>query len=112
MIRRMRFFRKFVVANGRNRKFGSRGKPARKKLKENGSREARKGETERISLAGCPQTPNAGRDDSREARKRNSEGKRLAGSPKMKFRRKDARGKPARKIPKDWRSREARRKVS
>ena len=69
MIQRLRFFRKFVVANGRNRKFGSRGMPAKAKLKENRSREARKGKTERKTLAGSPQTPDGGRDDSREFRK-------------------------------------------
>ncbi len=43
---RLRFFSKSVVENGRNRKFGSRGKPARAKLKENRLREARKRQTE------------------------------------------------------------------
>ena len=42
MIRRMRFFRIFVLANVRDGAIESDGKPARVKLKEKRSREARK----------------------------------------------------------------------
>jgi len=42
MIRRMRFFRKLVVANERGGAVEADGKPARAKLKEKNSREVRK----------------------------------------------------------------------
>ena len=60
-----------------------------------GRREARKGETERISLAGSPKTPDGARDDLREARKRETGRERLAGSPRERNSENDARGKPA-----------------
>ena len=68
MIRRMRFFRKFVVENVRNGAAEADGKPAR--VKRNG-----------ISLAGCPKTSDGERDASREARRRDSNRITLAGSP-------------------------------
>ena len=52
MILRMRFFRKFVVENVRNGAIEADGKPARAKLKENRSREARKRRTERETIRG------------------------------------------------------------
>ena len=55
MILRMRFFRKFVVENVRNGAIEADGKPARAKLKENRSREARKRQTERETICGKPE---------------------------------------------------------
>ena len=82
MIRRMRFFRNFVVENVRNGAVEADGKPAR--AKRNG-----------ISLAGCPKTSDGARDDSREARKRKTRREMLAGSPRERNSEIDARGKPA-----------------
>ena len=95
MIRRMRFFRNFVVENVRNGAIEADGKPARAKLKVNRSREARKRQTLRETLAGSPKTSDGGRDDSREARKRETGRERLAGSPRERNSENDARGKPA-----------------
>ena len=55
MIRRMRFFRKFVVANVRNGASEADGKPARAKLKDYRSREARKCQTEGETIRGKPE---------------------------------------------------------
>ena len=51
----MRFFRKFVVENVRNGAVGADGKPARAKLKEYCSREARKRQTEGETIRGTPE---------------------------------------------------------
>ena len=96
MIRRMRFFRNFVVENVRNGAEEADGKPARAKLKVNRSRDARKGQTERETLAGSPKTPDAGRDDLREARKGETGRERLAGRPRVRFAKNDSCGKAAR----------------
>ena len=58
-------------------------------------REARKGETERKSLAGSPKTSDGARDNLREARKRKTGRERLAGRPRERNSENDARGKPA-----------------
>ena len=50
----MRFFRKFVVANVRDGAVEADGKPARSKLKENRSREARKRQTKGETIRGKP----------------------------------------------------------
>ena len=82
MIRRMRFFRKFVVANVIDGEDGADGKAAR--AKRNG-----------ISLAGSPKRSDGARDDLREARKRKTWRGRLAGRPRVRFAKNDARVKPA-----------------
>ena len=51
----MRFFRNFVVENVRNGAVGADGKPARAKLKEYRSREARKRQTEGETIRGKPE---------------------------------------------------------
>ena len=68
MIRRMRFFRKFVVANVRNGASEADGKPARAKLKEYRSREARKRQTEGETIRGKPENEILTERGSREAR--------------------------------------------
>ena len=95
MIRRMRFFRKFVVANVRDGAVEADGKPARAKLKENRSREARKRQTEGETIRGKPANEIPMERGSREARRRETWRERLAGSPRGRFREFDARGKPA-----------------
>ena len=69
MIRRMRFFRNFVVANVRNGAFEADGKPARAKLKEYRSREARKRQTKGETIRGKPENEILMERGSREARK-------------------------------------------
>ena len=96
MILRMRFFRKFVVENVRNGAAEADGKPARAKRKVNRLREARKRQTLRETLAGCPKTSDGARDDLREARKRKTWRGRLAGRPRGRFAKNDACGKAAR----------------
>ena len=92
----MRFFRNFVVENVRNGAVGADGKPARAKLKEYRSREARKGQTERETICGKPENEKLGARGSREAREEDSESLTLAGSPQKGFLTFDARGSPAR----------------
>ena len=69
MIRRMRFFRNFVVANVRNGAFEADGKPARAKLKEYRSREARKRQTKGETIRGKPENEILKERGPREARK-------------------------------------------
>ena len=66
MIRRMRFFRNFVVENVRDGAVEADGKPARAKLKGNRSREARKRQTERETIYGKPENEKVGVRDLRE----------------------------------------------
>ena len=96
MIRRMRFFRNFVVENVRNEAAEADGKPARAKLKENRSREARKRQTERETICGKPENENLRERGLREGREEDSERMTLAGSPQKGFLTFDARGSPAR----------------
>ena len=70
MIRRMRFFRKFVVANARDGAVEADGKPAREKLKENHSREARKRQTKGETIRGKPAKEIPTERGSREARRK------------------------------------------
>ena len=65
----MRFFRKFVVANVRDGASEADGKPARAKLKDNRSREARKGQDEGETIRGKPENEILTERGSREARK-------------------------------------------
>ena len=69
MIRRMRFFRNFVVANVRNGAFEADGKPARAKLKEYRSRDVRKRQTQGETIRGKPAKEILKERGSREARK-------------------------------------------
>ena len=96
MIRRMRFFSNFVVANVRDDAVGADGKPARAKLKENRLREARKGQTEREIIYGKPENEKLGVRDLREGRERETQRMTLAESPQKGFLTFDARGSPAR----------------
>ena len=96
MIRRMRFFRKLVVANVRDGASKTDGKPARAKLKENRSREARKRQTEGETIRGKPANEIPTERSSREAREGDSESLALAGSPQKGFLTFDARGSPVR----------------
>ena len=122
MIRRMRFFRIFVLANVRNGAVGADGKPARAKLKEyrsrearkrqtevetirgkpvraklkgNRLREARKGQTERETICGKPEKEKLGAGGLREGREEDSQRMMLAGRPRERNLENDARGKPA-----------------
>ena len=70
MIRRMRFFRNFVVENVRNGAVEADGKPAREKLKENRLREARKRQTQGETIRGKPENEKLGVRDLREARRK------------------------------------------
>ena len=96
MIRRMRFFSNFVVENVRNGAAEAGGKPARAKLKENRSREARKRQTERETICGKPENEKLGVRDLREGCERETQRMTLAGSPQKGFLTFDARGSPAR----------------
>ena len=96
MIRRLRFFRKFVVENVRNGAVGADGKPVRAKLKGNRLREARKRQTEGETICGKTENENLRGRDSREAREKDSESLTLAGGPQKGFLTFDARGSPAR----------------
>ena len=96
MIRRLRFFRNFVVENVRNGAVEADGKPARAKLKGNRLREARKGQTERETIYGKPENEKLGARGLREARERETRRMTLAGSPQKGFLTFDARGSPAR----------------
>lgn len=78
----MRFFRKFVVANARDGAVEADGKPARAKLKENRSREARKRQTEGETICGKPENEIPTERGSREAREEDSESLTLAGAPR------------------------------
>ena len=69
MIRRMRFFRKFVVANVRDGAVEADGKPARAKLKDYCLREARKRQMEGETIRGKPENEILMERGSREARK-------------------------------------------
>ena len=95
MIRRLRFFRKFVVENVRNGAVGADGKPARAKLKENRSREARKRQTERETICGKPEKEKLGAGGLREGREEDSQRMTLAGRPRERNSENDARGKAA-----------------
>ena len=95
MIRRLRFFRKFVVENVRNGAVGADGKPARAKLKGNRSREARKRQTERETICGKPENEKLGAGGLREGREEDSQRMILAGRPRERNSENDARGKPA-----------------
>ena len=59
------------------------------------SRDARKRQTLRETLAGSPKRSDGARDNLREARKRETGRERLAGSPRERNSENDARGKPA-----------------
>ena len=96
MIRRMRFFSNFVVENVRNGAVEADGKPARAKLKENLSREARKRQTDGETIRGKPENEILTERGSREAREDDSESLTLAGSPQKGFLTFGARGSPAR----------------
>lgn len=80
MIRRVRFFRKFVVANVRDGASEADGMPARAKLKENRSREARKRQTEGETIRGKPENKIPTERGSREAREEDSKSLTLAGA--------------------------------
>ena len=69
MIRRMRFFRNFVVENVRNGAVGADGKPAR--AKRNG-----------ISLAGSPKTSDFARDARGKPENAGRSARQFTGSPK------------------------------
>ena len=92
----MRFFSNFVVENVRNGAAEAGGKPARAKLKENRSREARKRQTERETIYGKPENEKLGVRGLREAREKETRRMTLAGSPQKGFLTFDARGSPAR----------------
>ena len=92
----MRFFGKFVVANVRDGASEADGKPARAKLKEYRSREARKRQTEGETIRGRPENENLRERGSRKVREEDSESLALAGSPQKGFLTFDARGSPAR----------------
>ena len=92
----MRFFRKFVVANVRNGASEADGKPARAKLKEYRSREARKRQTEGETIRGKPENEILTERGSREAHEEETESLALAGSPQKGFLTFDTRGSPAR----------------
>ena len=92
----MRFFRKFVVANVRDGAVEADGKPAKAKLKENRSREARKRQVEGETIRGKPANEIRTERGSREDREEESENLALAGSPQKGFLTFDARGSPAR----------------
>ena len=96
MIRRMRFFSNFVVENVRNGAAEADGKPARAKLKEYRSRDARKRQTERETIYGKPENEKLGAGGLRKVREEDSERMTLAGSPQKGFLTFDARGSPAR----------------
>lgn len=96
MILDWRFFTIFVVANVRNGAVEADGKPARAKLKENRSREARKRQTERETICGKPENEKLGVRGLREGRERETQRMTLAGSPQKGFLTFDARGSPAR----------------
>ena len=72
------------------------GKPARAKLKEYRSREARKRQAEGETTRGRPENEILTERGSREAREEDSESLALAGSPQKGFLTFDARGSPAR----------------
>ena len=72
------------------------GKPARAKLKEYRSREARKRQTEGGTIRGKPENEILTKRGSREAREEETESLALAGSPQKGFLTFDARGSPAR----------------
>ena len=72
------------------------GKPARAKLKEYRSREARKRQTERETICGKPENEKLGARGLREGRERETRRRTLAGSPQKVFLTFDARGSPAR----------------
>ena len=72
------------------------GKPARAKLKEYRSREARKRQTEGETIRGKPENEILREWGSREAREEDSDSLTLAGSPQKGFLTFDARGSPAR----------------
>ena len=95
MIRACGFFTIFVVANVRDGAVEADGKPARAKLKEYHSREARKRQTEGETIRGKPENEILTERGSREARRRETGRERLAGSPRGRFREFGARGKPA-----------------
>ena len=96
MIRRMRFFRNFVVENVRNGAVEADGKPARVKLKGNRLREARKRQTERETIYGKPENEKLGAGGLREGREKETQRMTLAGSPQKGFLTFYARGSPAR----------------
>ena len=72
------------------------GKPARAKLKEYRSREARKRQTEGETIRGKPENEIPREWGSREAREEETESLALAGSPQKGFLTFDTRGSPAR----------------
>ena len=96
MIREWGFFTIFVVANVRDGAVEADGKPARAKLKENRSREARKRQAEGETIRGKTENKILTEWGSREAREEDSESLALAGSPQKGFLTFDARGSPAR----------------
>ena len=85
-----------MVANVKDGAVEADGKPARVKLKENRSREARKRQTEGETIRGKPENEILTERGSREAREEDSESLTLAGSPQKGFLTFDARGSPAR----------------
>ena len=101
MVHRMRFLSKFVVANERGGAVEADGKPARAKLKENRSREARKRRMERETICGKPEKEFLDAGGLREGREEDSQRMTLAGSPKKKNLAREACGKAARKIRKE-----------
>ena len=85
-----------MVANVRDGAIEADGKPARAKLKENRSREARKRQTDGETIRGKPENEKLGVRGSREGCERETQRMTLAGSPQKVFLTFDARGSPAR----------------
>jgi len=85
-----------VVEKVRDGAVEADGKPARAKLKEYRSREARKRQTEGETIRRKPENEILTERDSREARRRETGRERFAGSPQKGFLTFDARGSPAR----------------
>ena len=85
-----------MVTNVRDGAAEADGKPARAKLKEFRSREARKRQDEGETIRGKPDNDFPTERGSREAREEDSESLTLAGSPQKGFLTFDARGSPAR----------------
>ena len=81
MIRRMRFFSKFVVANVRDGAIEADGKPARAKLKGNLLREVRKCQNDGGMIRGKPARAKLKENRSRDARKRQTKGDTIRRKP-------------------------------